>query len=526
MAWSNRIVLITALLGVFGLGSQSGAQPTISFDNYTDSSIHYQGPGSTSTYASVPAGYVYTVPNPYGGLWTTADEWGLGKPNYDETIVDLGGSRVWRLSNAVVGSFSNQPNTPSTTPSGEPGSFLWNYRGLNHTQPTAYQQRAAAQNKFFHGGFKFKSVTGAPQANLTLNVSAVPRQSAWRNSYLSINDTGAGFDLIFIDTSATGTFPSTTIATGLSYSDWHKIDMVIEFKDGLNPDGSGNDIVKIYLNDDLVHAGTTWETYYRLTYPATTTEIAVDSLAIRSSGTARMNNLGNGLYFADVIVDSPLDSDDDGLFDSEEAALGTDPNDSDSDDDGVTDGIEVNDLGSDPLDADSDDDTLTDGEEVSFGTSPIDADTDGDGFDDAFEIEVFFSDPSDRTDPLELGDGTVNEALGLEAARIGMDILSQNLDLFISPKGVSSASNVKLSLAKNPKAAEGRRTSLSNRMSEASKALVVGDYVTAKLAVESAVSKIDDSTSGEPDWIWPSPEKDALYDSLNELLLLIDYFQN
>ena len=45
------------------------------------------------------------------------------------------------------------------------------------------------------------------------------------------------------------------------------------------------------------------------------------------------------------------DADDDGISDSEEGALGTDPTDPDTDGDGFSDGLETNELGSDPLDA-------------------------------------------------------------------------------------------------------------------------------------------------------------------------------
>jgi hypothetical protein len=522
-----RHVFALALIScVFGLGKKSNAQSAITFDQYSIGSVHYQGPGSTTTYASVPAGAGnYTVPDPYGSLWTTSDEWGFRR-SFDEQIVDLSGNKVWRLSNAITGSFSNQPSTPSTTPSGEPGAFLWNYRGLNHTKPTAAQQRAAAENNFFHGGFKFTSVTGAPQANMALNISAVPRASSWRNSYLGITDTGNGFDLTFIDTDKAGNFPSKVIASNLSYADWHKVDIFIEFKDGLNDDGSGNDVVEVYLDDVLIHTGTTWETYYRQVYPATVTEIAVDALAVRSSGAAQLGNLGNGLYFDDFIVDSPIDTDGDGLFDSQEEVLGTDPEDPDSDDDGVGDGVEVDDLGTDPLDDDSDDDTLTDGVEVSLGTNPLAADTDGDSFDDAVEVGLLGSNPNDPSDPLDIGDGTISEALAIEAASIGTGILSLDLDLFVGGKGASSSVGVKLSLAKNAKAGEGRRTSLSNRMSDASKALAAGDYLSAQQAIESVLGKIDDSTSGEPDWIKTSADKDELYDSLIDLLVLVDYLQN
>ncbi len=78
------------------------------------------------------------------------------------------------------------------------------------------------------------------------------------------------------------------------------------------------------------------------------------------------------------------DSDGDGLYDGEEVAIGTDPDDWDTDDDGRSDWHEHTGGGpipTDPFDPDTDDDGLTDSVEV-FGlnpTNPVNADTDGDG---------------------------------------------------------------------------------------------------------------------------------------------------
>ena len=66
------------------------------------------------------------------------------------------------------------------------------------------------------------------------------------------------------------------------------------------------------------------------------------------------------------------DCDGAGLSDSNELALGANPNDPDSDDDGLTDGAEVIVHATNPLDADSDDDGFSDGIEVLAGTDPLD----------------------------------------------------------------------------------------------------------------------------------------------------------
>ena len=79
------------------------------------------------------------------------------------------------------------------------------------------------------------------------------------------------------------------------------------------------------------------------------------------------------------------DSDQDGLTDSMEMAIGTNPEIEDTDGDGISDYTEVC-IGTNPLMADSDGDGIYDGYEVARGTNPLVADTDGDGVDDHDDI--------------------------------------------------------------------------------------------------------------------------------------------
>ncbi len=80
---------------------------------------------------------------------------------------------------------------------------------------------------------------------------------------------------------------------------------------------------------------------------------------------------------AGTIVDPPMctdvDTDGDGICDSEEVANGTDPNNPDSDGDGLDDGDEEA-FGSDPNNPDTDGDGVNDGDEVILGTDPTVAD--------------------------------------------------------------------------------------------------------------------------------------------------------
>jgi outer membrane protein OmpA-like peptidoglycan-associated protein len=96
-----------------------------------------------------------------------------------------------------------------------------------------------------------------------------------------------------------------------------------------------------------------------------------------------------------------LDSDSDGLLDSREADIGTDPYNPDSDEDGLSDGQEVDRYGTDPLNQDSDFDGLNDGAEVfTYRTEPLEQDTDQGGVADGHEVIEDDTNPLDRSDDL------------------------------------------------------------------------------------------------------------------------------
>ncbi|MFC0016156.1 hypothetical protein [Roseibacillus persicicus] len=100
---------------------------------------------------------------------------------------------------------------------------------------------------------------------------------------------------------------------------------------------------------------------------------------------------------ADGVNGADGDPDMDGLVNYDEVFFETDPNDPDSDDDNLSDGVEINDVGTDPNDLDSDGDNLTDGLEASetSTTDPLVADMDFDGFWDSVELAAG-SNPDDE----------------------------------------------------------------------------------------------------------------------------------
>ncbi len=128
-----------------------------------------------------------------------------------------------------------------------------------------------------------------------------------RHGYVRIvDDAPNGFDLVFFETGAGGfnEFLGADINLDLSYSDWHTLGIAITFIDGQNLDGTGNDIIEVYVDNTLVHTGTSWETGYRI---STTSVRGVDRLAFSRSSQGAAP-VGGGLYFDNLLITDEIPS--------------------------------------------------------------------------------------------------------------------------------------------------------------------------------------------------------------------------
>lgn len=158
------------------------------------------------------------------------------------------------------------------------------------------------------------------------------------------------------------------------------------------------------------------------------------------------------------------DDDNDGLLDTIEIEIGSDPLLVDTDGDTISDYDEINIHGTSPINPDSDADGLSDGDEILiYGTSPNNADSDGDFINDGDEINNA-SDPLDASSwpnfldgdvaPLGAPDGVVNAADYLVMQRIVLGEISATSlelahgDLYPAgmPDGVINASDLILLL--------------------------------------------------------------------------------
>jgi len=115
------------------------------------------------------------------------------------------------------------------------------------------------------------------------------------------------------------------------------------------------------------------------------------------------------------------DSDSDGISNSQETQIGTDPFSSDTDKDGLLDGEEVNTTKTSPTVADTDQDGIMDGDEIKrYTTNPLNPDTDGDLLNDGAEIAATTNPLVADTDQDGLQDGA--------EASLGTDPLKPDTD--------------------------------------------------------------------------------------------------
>ncbi len=125
----------------------------------------------------------------------------------------------------------------------------------------------------------------------------------------------------------------------------------------------------------------------------------------RTKSTENSDSWGSMSFGVQVYLFGHKDRDGDGLSDTHEAGIGTDPLNPDTDGDGLTDWEEVSVHRTDPLKTDTDEDRLTDSEEIAKKTDPRNPDTDGDSLKDGEEL-AHGTDPFDSdTDKDGLSDG-------------------------------------------------------------------------------------------------------------------------
>jgi len=258
---------------------------TIDFESFTLGSINGQGGWS----ATGPYDYGVVDPNTFGNF-----------PGF--------GTRSFRISNAITS-----------------GSFDWAFS----TSLADEAGESNADNGGFSGGVRqahfeasFDIATTDPNEQPGLQISVSPdRGDGARMSFLRVKDLPGGLTVEFDDyhdnapfgsssTLSDGCDPNndefvlTTVASGLDRSVPHRIKLAMDFLEG-----SRNDVVRVFVDDVLVHTGTSWEDYYRYcteSQPPVDVSRTVDSLLFqaRSGGGTAPGTLGFGFLVDNIDLES------------------------------------------------------------------------------------------------------------------------------------------------------------------------------------------------------------------------------
>ncbi|HYO88759.1 MAG TPA: hypothetical protein VER79_08925, partial [Candidatus Limnocylindrales bacterium] len=221
--------------------------------------------------------------------WSSFGTAGRGCGVYDHYIVDnVGapasfGGRSMRISNAVTSScFGDQ--TFSHSVADEAGETSAQSGGLS----------GGMRQPFFETTFDVAStVPGAEQPGLSVTFSA-DRGDGARMTWVRVFDAPGGLGMEFGDYQyPDAAFTYTTFASGLDRSQPHTVRMTTALIDGpADPTGTANDIVCVFVDDVLMHQGTSWESYH-LNWGGGST-VTLDSLLFRTAGTAAPATAGKG----------------------------------------------------------------------------------------------------------------------------------------------------------------------------------------------------------------------------------------
>lgn len=194
------------------------------------------------------------------------------------------GAQALRVSNSITsGAFGDQTFSPGLT------------NPANETSPT-----------HFEASFSIGSTQAIQQPGLFLSVSP-DDGTGGRMSYAGFDDQADGIHVIFYDVTDAGPYPTVAnfnehdVAT-LNRTSAHTVKFVID----LVP-GPSNDIVKLYVDGNLVATGTTWENYYRYDPEQTGNGNVVPSISkllFRVGGTAAAGTAGKGYLVDNVVLSS------------------------------------------------------------------------------------------------------------------------------------------------------------------------------------------------------------------------------
>ena len=227
---------------------------------------------------------------------------------YDHEIVNntygiaAFGTKSLRVSNAVTsGAFGDQTFSSSLVDQ------------AGETTADGGALASGVMQPHFEASWQFASATpGAEQPGLSV-VASPDRGDGARMSWVQMADTPDGLQVNFYDyrdehvtggalgdpngCAASDDFFLTTVASGLDRTAVHSVKITMDFLEGPR-----NDVVRVWVDGVLKHTDTSWEDYFR--YCEANQTRSVDSILLRSAGTAAPDTLGNGFLIDNLNLTS------------------------------------------------------------------------------------------------------------------------------------------------------------------------------------------------------------------------------
>ena len=191
------------------------------------------------------------------------------------------GTKVLRVSNKATGGFSDQLFSASTADE------------AGETTAVNGGQSGGTRQTHFEVSFDFASASPvAPAASVGMEVD-LDRGDGRRMGLLDLEDYPGGVD--GIEVYYNGSSWSGLLAL-LDRDKVYRFKMVVDFVEG-----HSNDVVKLYLDDVLIHTTTTWENYYRFGEGQGNATSTIDSVMIKPFD-AKPANEGGGFLFDNFVL--------------------------------------------------------------------------------------------------------------------------------------------------------------------------------------------------------------------------------
>ncbi len=201
-----------------------------------------------------------------------------------EAAFSVFGTQALRISNGVAE--NNFPNSVRSAPLSVPVA--------ESTAPPLVTER----NNTVDATFDFGTTSPNEQVGLQMSISPINDDDG-RMTLVRLLDTADGIDVVVFEymSGAPATFPTVTIADGLSRAVPHNVRITLT-----TVDGASNDILQVFVDGTLEYTGSGWEQFYRdntLNLPL------VERLQFQvRPGGENGGNTGNGFYFDNFTIKS------------------------------------------------------------------------------------------------------------------------------------------------------------------------------------------------------------------------------